>query len=1068
MKDQYKTKEQLITELLEMRRQVAQLEESEAERKRAEEALRESEERYRLLAENVSDIIWTTDMDLRYTYISPSATRLRGYTPEEALSQTIEEVVAPDSLRVIKRVLAEELAIEDMAEKDLNRARTVDLELKRKDGSTVWTELKMSFLRDRENRAVGIIGVTRDITERKRAEEALAEEGRLRNLLLDSLPHPAMLIRGDRTVLAANAVAKEAGAKVGGLCWRDFGQSKYISEEDKRYVNEHRGVPPNGTHCTFCLADQALETRGATRAPEIHAFGRIWDANWVSIGDDVYLHYAVDITDRKRADGALREQRDKAQSYLDVAGVMMVAVGANEEVTLINKKGCEVLGYKEEEIVGKNWFDTFVPVEISEEVRAVFRKLMAGEIGPVEYFENPVVTKTGEQKLIAWHNTTLADRDGSVLGTLSSGEDITERKRVQEALRESEGRYRHLFEQLNDAAFVADADTGVILDANKEAEVLLARTRDEIIGMHQSELHPPDNEEEYRQKFALHVAAERAVEFDGEIVRKDGSVVPVIISAASLTLGERRLLVGLFHDITERKRTEDLINAQRDLAMALSAAGNLEEGLRLCLKAALDVSGLDCGAVYLVDESSGALDLVLDEGLSPGFVRSNCHFDAESPYVRLVMVGEPVYTEHVELTTPPLDEDERREGLRAIAVLPVRHEDRVVGCLNVASHALDEVPDYARAALETIAAQVGSAIARLRAEEALRESEEKFRHLTERSLTAIAIHQAGEFIYVNPYMAELLGYEVAGLEGLDPLKIVHPDDHATVVSRIRSCERGEEVPPRHEARFVTADGKTIWGDVLAVEVTYQGRPALYVNAIDITERKQAEEEVRDSREELRRLSAHMRSAREEERTSIAREVHDELGQALTALKMDLSWLSRRLPESDELLSDKTRSMSALIDSTIQKTREITTELRPGLLDDLGLVAAIEWQAEEFERRTEIACDVNCDPEDMVLGEEVSTALFRIFQETLTNVARHANATSVKASLREEDGRLVLRVKDDGRGITKQQISDRKAFGLLGMRERAHYLGGEVEISGVRGRGTSITVTIPAAGREETR
>jgi len=228
-------------------------------------------------------------------------------------------------------------------------------------------------------------------------------------------------------------------------------------------------------------------------------------------------------------------------------------------------------------------------------------------------------------------------------------------------------------------------------------------------------------------------------------------------------------------------------------------------------------------------------------------------------------------------------------------------------------------------------------------------------------------------------------------------------------------------------------------------------------ALELTDeyavRKRAEED-------LRNLSEHLQTVREEERTGIAREIHDELGQALTVLKMGLSWMKDKLSCDQQQLVDRTESMLGLTDTTIQSVKKICTELRPGLLDDLGLAAAIEWQAGEFENRTGIKCNVKMDPEDITLDRDPSTAIFRIFQEALTNVARHANATEVEASLMERNGALELRVKDNGRGITKEQIQKPRSFGLLGIRERIHNLGGRFQIKGAKNKGTTLMVVIP--------
>lgn len=226
------------------------------------------------------------------------------------------------------------------------------------------------------------------------------------------------------------------------------------------------------------------------------------------------------------------------------------------------------------------------------------------------------------------------------------------------------------------------------------------------------------------------------------------------------------------------------------------------------------------------------------------------------------------------------------------------------------------------------------------------------------------------------------------------------------------------------------------------------------------------EEVRAGREQLRELADYLQNAREEERTLIAREIHDEFGQTLTALKIDLAWISNRLTEDQTALKEKTASMSGLIDDTVQLVRRIATELRPGLLDDLGLAAAIEWQAGEFAERTGVDCELHLGDREIVHDQDLATTLFRILQETLTNVARHARASRVRIDLAEEPGAVTLIVHDDGVGISREQIADDKSLGLVGMRERARSWGGRVTLEGLPGQGTTVTVRIPWPDGEE--
>jgi len=229
---------------------------------------------------------------------------------------------------------------------------------------------------------------------------------------------------------------------------------------------------------------------------------------------------------------------------------------------------------------------------------------------------------------------------------------------------------------------------------------------------------------------------------------------------------------------------------------------------------------------------------------------------------------------------------------------------------------------------------------------------------------------------------------------------------------------------------------------------------------DITERKRAKDELEQSREQLRKLTAHLESVREKERSIIARELHDEIGQLLTAMNTETVLIARRItPEHDDLMRH-IDSLFHLNSLAMEALKRIYMSLRPGMLDHLGLAASILWQAEEFSKRTGIFCQMEVNPEHFTLDPDRSTALFRIFQETLTNIARHAEATNVKGRLEVKNGKVTLHVKDNGRGIRDEEQHKPQSFGLLGVRERVAHLGGTVEITGTAGAGTEIHVTIP--------
>ena len=241
---------------------------------------------------------------------------------------------------------------------------------------------------------------------------------------------------------------------------------------------------------------------------------------------------------------------------------------------------------------------------------------------------------------------------------------------------------------------------------------------------------------------------------------------------------------------------------------------------------------------------------------------------------------------------------------------------------------------------------------------------------------------------------------------------------------------------------------------------------------EVVERRQAEKALEDSRQGLRRLMDHLQSVREEERTWVAREIHDQLGQTLTSLSMELAWLEGKLSQKGVLsghgLAETINTMSSSIDGAIELIHEISSELRPGVLDNIGLIAAIEWQAARFREKAGVECHLTLPTNEGRLDARRSTALFRIFQEVLTNVARHARATEVDISLTIDSAMLTMEVHDNGRGITESESSDARAFGILGMRERVAAFGGKFHIEGIEGQGTRVVLSMPLSSGDAPR
>lgn len=351
---------------------------------------------------------------------------------------------------------------------------------------------------------------------------------------------------------------------------------------------------------------------------------------------------------------------------------------------------------------------------------------------------------------------------------------------------------------------------------------------------------------------------------------------------------------------------------------------------------------------------------------------------------------------------------------------------------------------------------------RKRAEDAVRESEAKFRLFYENAPVAYqSLDEDGTILYINPAWLETLGYdeeEVIGHWFGDFL------DHESNERFNKEYQQFKDEGKTNNAEYVLMrkDGSEIIAAFngrigRTLDGGFERAHCIFHN---ITEQKKHEEELERYSEEMRNLSQHLESIREEERTRIAREIHDELGQALTALKMDIAWLHRRIVDEESIKQGKTASMIELVDNTIQSVRRISSELRPGILDDLGLAAAIEWQTGEIEKRTSIRCGTSFEPEDIMIDDTCSISVFRIFQEAITNVIRHANASEMQVRLRMSDTTLELLVHDDGIGITEDMISNSNSFGLIGMRERALFCGGELHIFRNPDKGTTVKVTIP--------
>jgi PAS domain S-box-containing protein len=602
------------------------------------------------------------------------------------------------------------------------------------------------------------------------------------------------------------------------------------------------------------------------------------------------------------------------------------------------------------------------------------------------------------------------------------------------SLRESERRYRDLVEGARNVVFRL-SDAGDIGFLNRTFETLTGWPAHQWLGRPLLDIVHPDDRARGAEALRRALAGESPIPFDLRIPTATGRLCVLEVTLQPDQLDGRLAgVIGAAVDVSERRLLEaEASRQERQLAVAqqLARLGSFEWDVRT-------------GALVWSDELRrifGVAEALRNLGFKD-------FLDCAHPEDR----------ERVEATIREAVAERSTFALEQRVVRP----DGGVRQLEMRGEVIRDESGRAVAVIGSCQ----DVTERREQEAALRRAEAEYRQLVQ-SVQAIvwrADAATMQFRFVSHEAEALLRYPLARwLE--EPAfwrEHVHPDDREWV-SALRRGAAADGRDHEVEYRMIAADGRVLWvREVARVRAGDRRAPEMFGVTIDVTERRRAEEELRRSREQLSDLSAHLEWVREEERARIAGEIHDELGQALTALRMDVSWLRTHAGAPAERLLARMRDMEQLIDDTITRARRICSELRPGVLDDLGLEAAVEWQAQEFERRTGVRCQVASSLPAQGPDREVSTALFRILQESLTNVARHAHASSVRIELRQDGGRVLLDVRDDGQGAPAAGPVGRRSLGLLGMKERARRLGGTLAFTTAPGRGSCVQAAIPLA------
>ena len=993
------------------------------ERKTTEQALRSNEERLSRAQQIAHVGDWEWDLVTNAVHWSDELYRVYGYEPREVAPDygLVVGVMHPDSR-------GEFLTAIDAALKG-QRPFDMDYAFYRKDGSMAVLHTVGKVVHDADGKPVRMLGIVQDITEQKQAEESLLL---FKNLLDHS--EDAIFVNDPATgrfLIVNNKACSNLG----------YDRSELLA---KRTLDIESAFPDQlswDAHVNEVKSKGHLIQEGLHKRHDGTLFPVEVNVTYMTLGEKDYMVAVVrDITERKAAEQELRISQERLSRAQKMAHV------GNWEKNLVtghlhwSEEIYRIYGVDPAQFTPTT--DSFMKAMHPEDrepfVKALHAAVEGGEPLDLDY---RIIRPDGIIRAIHTRGEISYGREGQPVLHSGTAQDITEQKQAEEALRRSETMLQAIINTEPECVKLIDSEGRLIMMNRAGLAMMEVDSLEQAKSQGISAIVAP----EYREPFmelTKNVFQGQSGNLLFEIVGAKGTHRWLDTHAVPFRNEKDEIvaLLAVTRDVTYRKQSEEalkktntqlqtLIHAIPDMVVFKDLAGRHV----IVNRAVEEVTG------HSKDEIAGKTI----EDLIPPAPAAACRKSDDEAMRRSV----PTHAQERVIRA-----DGREAHFDMVKAPMVDPEGNVIGLVAIGrditerQQAEDRLKLYSRAMEEaTDGVQI--------------------------------VDLDGRIVYSNKALEEMFGYSAGELTGKHVNEMGAEPEFS---SRVIIPEIMRAGSWSGEVTSVRKDGRRfpIWLSTALVK-NDKGEPIALVGIIlDITERRRAEAALRKSHVELEVLvqertaelrmindqlsmfSSYLQEAREKERTNIAREIHDELGQALTALKMDLSWLKKRLPKNQKPLLEKEASMSELVESTIQTVKKISMELRPGILDHLGLTAAIEWQAEEFQKRTGISCDVSIVPEEIVPDRDRSTTIFRIFQETLTNITRHAKATAVSVRLEQENSRLVLKVKDNGRGITEKQLSDPKSLGLMGIRERAASWGGGVNVKGVRSGGTMVTVHIP--------
>lgn len=514
---------------------------------KSQQMISESEERYRRLYRNLSDALFQTDTSGTITMAGERAKAIFGYEKDELIGHRFTELLAPSEIPRIMEVFRKRLSsLEDNPE-------GIEAEGMKKDGTTFRFHITNTILLD-NGKPIGYQSLVRDVTEMKRAELEIMQKEEKYRALFEQNNDAVFILGQEGEMVESNHRAEE----IFGYTQSELEGSPFrmlLTDLDESFIQYVTNTLVSEEEMPVVELD--FKMKDGTRFPGEVRLSLVRDQE----KRPIYCQAIVrNISERKKNESAIKEEHDRAQMYLDIAGVMLVALNSKGEIILLNQKGCEILGYTEEEVILKDWFSVMVPHDYQEATRNAFALLMQGKGEAVTSFENTVVTKTGDIRLIYWQNEVLKDKDGNIMGTLSSGEDITDRKKILDALKTEKKRYQILFETAP-IAIAVTTDEGELLDANWSFQELLGYTLEEFQKLPVRDLYAISSE---RDRLSSVLESEGKVRnLETVLKKKDGEKIDALLNVDYVDYDDRIVRLTTIRDITELNHTRKKLEEAR-------------------------------------------------------------------------------------------------------------------------------------------------------------------------------------------------------------------------------------------------------------------------------------------------------------------------------------------------------------------------------------------------------------------------------------------------------------------------------------------------------------------------